>query len=114
MSASGSHLTHNQLPPSTTGMSERRAPGSGFNGIELIKAIWTLEELERLSQEEKLEVGVGDCPEASQGIAAKVLSEKIEDLLATLRAKAESPLVSSAELNPDLRFSYERPCRSPA
>ena len=45
-------------------MSKRRAPGSGLKGIELIKAIWTPEELERLSQEEELQVGVGDCAEA--------------------------------------------------
>jgi hypothetical protein len=40
----------------------------------------------------------GEGLEASQGPAAKVVSEKIVDLIATLKAKAEGPLVRSAGL----------------
>ena len=72
-------------------MSKRRTPGSGLKGAERFKAIYTLEELERLSQEEEMEEALGEG-------AAKVVSEKITDLLATLRAKAEGPLVMAAEL----------------
>ena len=78
-------------------MSKRQTPGSGLKGAELFKAIYTLEELERLSQEEEMEEALGEGVEASQGLAAKVVSEKISDLLATLRAKAEGPLVSNTE-----------------
>lgn len=70
-------------------MSKRRAPGSGLKGAELFKAISTLEELERLSQAEELE-------EDADADLAKVASEKIEDLLAVLKAKVERPMVSSA------------------
>lgn len=70
-------------------MSKRRAPGSGLKGAELFKAISTLEELERLSQAEELE-------EDADADLAKVASEKIEDLLAVLKAKVEGPVVSSA------------------
>ena len=67
-----------------TGMSKRRTTGSGLKGAELFKAVYTLEELERLSQEEEMEEAQGEG-------AAKVVSEKITDLLATLRAKDVSP-----------------------
>lgn len=70
-------------------MSKRRAPGSGLKGAELFKAISTIEELERLSQAEELE-------EDADADLAKVASEKIEDLLAVLKAKVEGPVVSSA------------------
>lgn len=72
-------------------MSKRRAPGSGLKGAELFKAISTLEELERLSQAEELE----EDADADASLA-KVASEKIEDLLAVLKAKVEGPVVSSA------------------
>lgn len=72
-------------------MSKRRAPGSGLKGAELFKAISTLEELDRLSQAEELEEDADVDAEASQ-----VASEKIKDLLAILKAKAEGPTVSSA------------------
>lgn len=72
-------------------MSKRRAPGSGLKGAELFKAISTLEELERLSQAEELE----EDADADADLA-KVASEKIEDLLAVLKAKVEGPVVSSA------------------
>lgn len=72
-------------------MSKRRAPGSGLKGAELFKAISTLEELERLSQAEELE----EDADADADLA-KVASEKIEDLLAVLKAKVERPMVSSA------------------
>ena len=85
-------LTHNALhTPKRTGMSKRRAPGSGLKGAELFKAISTLEELDRLSQAEELEEDADVDAEASQ-----VASEKIKDLLAILKAKAEGPTVSSA------------------
>ena len=87
-----------ELEHKITGMSKRRTPGSGIKGAELFEAISTLEELEKLSQVEELEEAVGEGMEASQGLAAKVVSEKIADLLATLREKAEGPLVSSANL----------------
>ena len=87
-------------------MSKRRTPGSGLKGAELFKAISTLEELEKLSQEEEMEEAVGEGVEASQGLAAKVVSEKIADLLATLRAKAEGPLVSGARLTLSFNFPY--------
>jgi hypothetical protein len=77
-------------------MSKGRTPGFGLKGAELLKAISTLGEFEKLSQEEEMEEAAS--VEASQGLAAKVVSEKITDLLATLRAKAEGPLVTSAEL----------------
>ena len=44
-----------------------------------------------------MEEALGEGVEASQDLAAKVVSEKISDLLATLRAKAEGPLVSNTE-----------------
>lgn len=72
-------------------MSKRRAPGSGLKGAELFKAISTIEELERLSQAEELE----EDADADADLA-KVASEKIEDLLAVLKAKVERPMVSSA------------------
>lgn len=72
-------------------MSKRRAPGSGLKGAELFKAISTIEELERLSQAEELE----EDADADADLA-KVASEKIEDLLAVLKAKVEGPVVSSA------------------
>ena len=78
-------------------MSKRRTAGFGLKGAELLKAIATLEEFEKLSQEEEMEEAAWEGVEASQGLAAKVVSEKITDL-ATLRAKAEGPLVTSAEL----------------
>ena len=87
----------NPLPPPTIGMSKRWTSGSGLKGAELFRAIYTLKELERLSQEEEMEEALGEGVEASQGLAAKVVSEKISDLLATLRAKAEGPLVSNTE-----------------
>lgn len=71
-------------------MSKRRAPGSGLKSAELFKAIHTLEELARLSQEEKLEE---EGAEAFQDPAAKVVLEDITALLATLKAEAEGPLV---------------------
>lgn len=49
---------------------------------------------------------VGEGLEASQDLTAKVVSEKIADLLATLRAKAERPLVSSAELILSFQFLH--------
>ncbi|KAI9573877.1 hypothetical protein HD554DRAFT_2310459 [Boletus coccyginus] len=73
-------------------MSKRPTPGSGLRGIELIKAISTLEELEKLSQEEEMDEAVGEGVEASQRLAAKVVSDKIADLITTLKAKAEGPL----------------------
>ena len=72
-------------------MSKRRDPGSGLKGAELFKAISTIEELERLSQAEELE----EDADADADLA-KVASEKIEDLLAVLKAKVERPMVSSA------------------
>ena len=72
-------------------MSKRRAPQSGLKGAELFKAISTLEELERLSQAEELE----EDADADVSLA-KVASEKIEGLLAVLKAKVEGPVVSSA------------------
>jgi len=75
-------------------MNKRPAPGSGLRGVELIKAICTLEDLERLSREEEMGEVVGEGVDASQGFAAKVVSEKIADLIATLKAKVEGPLVS--------------------
>ena len=81
----------NPLPPPTIGMNKRQTPGSSLKGTKLFKAIYTLEELERLSQEEEMEEALGEGVEASQGLAAKVILEKISDLLATLRAKAEGP-----------------------
>lgn len=85
----------NCAPSKTRRMSKRPTPGSGLRGAELIKAICTLEELEKLSQEEETDEAAGEGAEASQGPAAKVVSEKIADLLATLKAKAEGPLVST-------------------
>lgn len=41
---------------------------------------------------------MGEGVEVSQGLTAKVVSERIADLLGTLRAKAEGPLVSSVGL----------------
>ena len=89
-------------------MSKRRAPGSGLKGAELFKAISTIEELERLSQAEELE-------EDADADLAKVASEKIEDLLAVLKAKVEGPVVSSASRYCLLIFLiYDSPIHSPA
>ena len=88
-------------------MSERQTPGSGLRGVELIKAICTLEELEKLSREEEMDEAVGEGVEASQGLAANVVSEKIADLIATLKAKVEGPLVSIAGLV--LSFGFPDP-----
>ena len=85
-------------------MSKRRTPGSGLKGAELFRAICTLEEVKKLSQEEEIEEALGEDAEASLGLAAKVVSEKITDLLATLRAKAEGSLVGGAELIPHFDF----------
>lgn len=85
-------------------MSKRPTPGSGLRGIELIKAISTLEELENLSQEEEMAEAVGEGVEASQGLAAKVVSDKITDLIATLKAKAGGPLVGGTGLIPSSNF----------
>ena len=49
---------------------------------------------------------MGEGVEALQDLAAKVVSEKITDLHATLRAKAEGPLVTSAELILSFKFPY--------
>ena len=43
----------------TTGMSKRRTPGSSLKGAELFKAIFVLEDLEKLSQGEEMEETVG-------------------------------------------------------
>ena len=72
-------------------MSKRRTPGSGLKGVELFKAISTLGELEKLYQLGALDEAVGE-----HGLSGKVFLEKIADLLGTLRAKAEGPLVSTA------------------
>ena len=97
-------------------MSKRPTPGSGLRGIELIKAISTLEELEKLSQEEEMGEAVGEGVEASQGLAAKVISDKIADLIATLKVKAEGPLVGRTGFFPSSNFliSYGSPFPSPA
>ena len=83
-----------RTPSPTRRMSERQTPGSGIKGVELIKAIRTLEELEKLSREEETDEAVGEGVEASQGLAANVVSEEVADLIATLKAKVEGPLVS--------------------
>ena len=100
----------------TDRMSKRPTPGLGLRGIELIKAISTLEELEKLSQEDKIGEAVGEGVEASQGLAVKVISDKIADLIATLKAKAEDPLVGGAALIPSSNFliSYDSPFPPPA
>jgi len=100
----------------TDRMSKRPTPGLGLRGIELIKAISTLEELEKLSQEDEIGEAVGEGVEASQGLAAKVISDKIADLIATLKAKAEGPLVGGTGLIPSSNFliSYGSPFPSPA
>jgi len=97
-------------------MSQRPTPGPGLRGIELIKVISTLEELEKLSQEEEMGEAVGEGVEASQGLAAKVISDKIADLIATLKAKAEGPLVGGTWLIPSSNFliSYDSPFPPPA
>lgn len=87
-------------------MSKRRTPGSSLKGAELFKAIFVLEDLEKLSQGEEMEETVGEGVEASQGLAAKVVSEKIADLLATLRVKVEGPLVGSAKLIPSFNVLH--------
>src|ERR1700730_10587246 len=46
----GSSVGSRISPTINTGMSKRRIPGSGLKGAELFKAIYTLEELERLSR----------------------------------------------------------------
>ncbi|KAJ2919592.1 hypothetical protein MD484_g805, partial [Candolleomyces efflorescens] len=67
-----------------------------FKGVDLFEAIHTLEGLERLSQEE-------------QGSADSVVSDKIRDLIATLRAKADlqEPLTYSFS-NIDFDFLDEQ------
>ena len=80
------------------GMSKRQAPGSSLKGAELFKAIYTLQELKRLFLGEEAEEAAEEGVKVSQGLAVKVISEKIIDLLVTLRVKAEGPLVGSAEL----------------
>jgi hypothetical protein len=72
-------------------MSKSPTPASGLKGVELIKAICTLEELEKLLKEDE---AVGEGVEVSQGLAAQVILEKIADLVAILEAKVEGPMVS--------------------
>ena len=43
-----------------------------------------------------MEEAVGEAVEASQGLAAKIVLGKIQNLLGTLNTKAKGPLVSSA------------------
>lgn len=69
-------------------------PGLGLGGEGLINTIRALEELEELSRKEELDGALGDSP----GLAAKVISEKIGDLIVTLKAKGENTLVSTAGL----------------
>ena len=47
-------------------MSKRRTPGSGLKGAELLKTIYTLEELDMVSQEEETEEAFGRLPKVLQ------------------------------------------------
>ncbi|KAJ3566898.1 hypothetical protein NP233_g6712 [Leucocoprinus birnbaumii] len=80
---------------------QRRALGPGLKGVELFKAINTLEDLQKPCQEEEeVDEVEGDGVATSKSPAANVVPGWIADLLTTLRASSsESLLARLAQLN---------------